>query len=195
MTIGIRLQLVRVLSVTFLLSACYSGGIYKQSVVGSRVSCGVNSIVKKTLIGGRYSLREPLGSGGMAKVFLARDEFLERDVALKILREEYADDEEFVERFKHEAQRAASLNHSNIVHVYDWGRAEDDKTYYMAMEYVPGGTLKDHILTDRVLPPHIAAQLASQIAEALEAAHERGVVHRDIKSQNVLLSASRGVKV
>jgi eukaryotic-like serine/threonine-protein kinase len=155
----------------------------------------VNSIVKKTLIGGRYSLRVPLGSGGMAKVFLARDEILERDVALKILREEYADDEEFVERFKREAQRAASLNHSNIVHVYDWGRAEDDKTYYIAMEYVSGGTLKDLILTDGVLPPQIAAQLASQIAEALEAAHERGVVHRDIKSQNVLLTASREVKV
>jgi serine/threonine protein kinase len=84
----------------------------------------------------------------MAKVFLARDEILERDVALKILKEEYVDDEEFVERFKREAQRAASLNHPNIVHTYDWGRSEDDKTYYMAMEYVPGSTLKDRILRD-----------------------------------------------
>jgi serine/threonine-protein kinase len=80
----------------------------------------------------------------MGEVFLAHDEILNRDVAIKILREEYADDEEFVRRFRREAQRAASFNHSNIVHIYDWGCTEDG-TYYMAMEHVPGGTLKEHI--------------------------------------------------
>ena len=145
--------------------------------------------MKKTLIAGRYSLRDPLGSGGMAKVYLAQDEILKRDVALKILNEPYTEDEEFVELFRREARRAASLNHPNIVHIYDWGCSEDN-TYYMAMEYVPGGTLKDRILTDGALPPQIAAEVASQIAEALEAAHKRGVVHRDIKPHNVLLSTS-----
>lgn len=154
----------------------------------------MNSIIKKTVVDGRYSLRDPLGSGGMGEVFLAHDEILNRDVAIKILREEYADDEEFVRRFRREAQRAASFNHSNIVHIYDWGCTEDG-TYYMAMEHVPGGTLKEHILRDGALPLYTATQFASQIAEALKAAHERGVVHRDIKSQNVLLTASGDVKV
>ena len=155
----------------------------------------MNSNMQKALIGGRYSLLSPLGSGGMAKVFLAYDKILEREVALKILREEYADDEEFVERFRSEAQSAASLNHPHIVAVYDWGRSEDGTTYYMALEYVPGGTLKDRILTDEVLPPQTAAEVASQIAGALEAAHKRGVVHRDIKPHNILLTASGDVKV
>jgi serine/threonine-protein kinase len=131
----------------------------------------------------------------MATVFLAYDGILEREVALKILREEYADDEEFVERFRSEAQSAASLNHPHIVAVYDWGRSEDGTTYYMTMEYVPGGTLKDRILTDGILPPQTAAEVASQIAEALEAAHKHDVVHRDIKPHNILLTASGDVKV
>jgi eukaryotic-like serine/threonine-protein kinase len=155
----------------------------------------VNSIGKQNLIGGRYSLHSPLGSGGMAEIFLARDEVLERDVALKILKERYATDEGFVERFRREALNAASLNHPHIVAVYDWGRSEDDGAYYMAMEYAPGGTLKDYILRDGALPVHKAVEIASQIAWALQAAHERGVVHRDVKPQNVLLSGSGNVKV
>ena len=95
----------------------------------------------RTVLGDRYALVEALGSGGMARVYLAHDSVLERDVALKVLRKHYADDEEFVERFRREAIHAASLNHPNVVQIYDQGRAEDG-TYFMAMEYVPGGTLK-----------------------------------------------------
>ncbi len=155
----------------------------------------MSHILKQKRIGGRYSLRDPLGRGGMAEVFLAHDEVLNRDVALKILREQYADDEGFVERFRREAQSAASLNHPHMVHVYDWGRSEDGAAYYMAMEYVPGGTLKDCILAEGPLPARMAVQIASQIAEALEAAHARGVVHRDVKPQNVLLTTSGEAKV
>jgi serine/threonine protein kinase len=155
----------------------------------------VSHILKQKRIGGRYSLRDPLGRGGMAEVFRAHDETLNRDVALKILREQYADDEGFVERFRREAQSAASLNHPHTVHVYDWGRSEDGTAYYMAMEYVPGGTLKDCILAEGPLPPRTAVQVASQVAQALEAAHTRGVIHRDVKPQNVLLTTSGEAKV
>jgi eukaryotic-like serine/threonine-protein kinase len=155
----------------------------------------VNSIEKQIFIGGRYSLRDPLGSGGMAEVFLAYEEVLERDVALKILKEQYADDEGFVERFRREAQSAASLNHPNIVHIYDWGGPENGEASYIAMEYAPGGTLEDRIIEDGPLPPYKAVEVASQIAEALGFAHERGVIHRDIKPQNILLSALGDAKV
>ena len=182
-------------TVTFLLSSCYPREVYKQSVAVPRVLNGVNSIEKQILIGGRYSLRDPLGSGCMAEVFLAYEEDLERDVALKILKEQYADDESFVERFRHEAQSAASLNHPNIVHIYEWGGTENDEASYIAMEYAAGGTLEDRILEDGPLPPHTAVEVASQIAKALGFAHERGVIHRDIKPQNILLSALGDAKV
>jgi eukaryotic-like serine/threonine-protein kinase len=148
----------------------------------------------RTVLGDRYALVEALGSGGMARVYLAHDSVLERDVALKVLREHYADDEEFVERFRREAIHAASLNHPNVVQIYDQGRAEDG-TYFMAMEYVPGGTLKERIIKGGPLDPHEAAGIASQVAEALAVAHQRGIVHRDIKPQNVLLTTSGEAKV
>src|SRR3712207_1698263 len=144
--------------------------------------------------GGHYSLREPLGSGGMAEVFLAHDEILKRDVALKLLKEQYDDNVGFVERFRREARSAASLNHPHIIVVYDWGRSADG-TYCMAMEYAPGGTLKDRILEDGPLPPHKAVEVVSQIAQALQFAHERGVIHRDVKSRNILLSEAGKAKV
>jgi serine/threonine-protein kinase len=131
----------------------------------------------------------------MAEVFLAYEEDLERDVALKILKEQYADDEGLVERFRHEAQSAASLNHPNIVHIYEWGGTENDEASYIAMEYAAGGTLEDRILKDGPLPPRTTVEVASQIAEALGFAHERGVIHRDIKPQNILLSALGDAKV
>jgi serine/threonine-protein kinase len=131
----------------------------------------------------------------MAEVFLAYEEDLERDVALKILKEQHADDEGFVERFGHEAQSAASLNHPNIVHIYEWGGTENDEASYIAMEYAAGGTLEDRILEDGPLPPRTTVEVASQIAEALGFAHERGVIHRDIKPQNILLSALGDAKV
>ena len=151
--------------------------------------------MKEIIIGGgHYSLREPLGSGGMAEVFLAHDEILERDVALKILKEQYADNGGFVERFRREARSAASLNHPNIIVIYDWGRSANG-TYCMAMEYASGGTLKDRIRKDRPLPPQKAVEVATQIAQALGFAHERGVIHRDVKPHNVLLSEAGKAKV
>ena len=147
-----------------------------------------------TIVDDRYTLLQLLGSGGMAQVYLAHDELLDRNVALKILRDQYAEDEGFVERFKREAQSVASLSHPNIVPIYDWGRSEDG-AYYMAMEYVPGGMLKDRIKRDGTLGPGAASGVALQIADALQAAHERGMVHRDIKPQNVLVTRTGDVKV
>ena len=143
---------------------------------------------------GRYIVQEVLGSGGMAKVYRACDEVLSRYVALKVLREPYAQDEVFVERFRREAQSAASLTHPNIVPVYDWGDSGNE-TYYIAMEYLPGGTLKDFISGRGNLGPDTAVDVAVQIAGALGAAHQRGVIHRDVKSRNVLITASGDVKV
>jgi eukaryotic-like serine/threonine-protein kinase len=148
----------------------------------------------RNVLGDRYTLAEVLGGGGMARVYLARDGVLGRDVALKVLRERYADDESFVERFRREAINAASLNHPGVVQVYDQGRAEDG-TYFMAMEYVPGGTLKERIAQRGTLEPSEAAGIASRVADALAEAHRRAIVHRDVKPQNVLLTASGEAKV
>ena len=146
------------------------------------------------LVDNRYRLLKPLGSGGMAEVFLAHDDILDRDVALKVMSTRYKSDEEFVERFKREAQSAAALSHPNIVSIFDRGESEDG-TYYIAMEYLPGGTLKDRILRRGALPAHTAAAVALQMAEALRAAHERDVIHRDIKPHNILVTGSGDVKV
>jgi serine/threonine-protein kinase len=146
------------------------------------------------LVDNRYRLVKPLGSGGMADVYLAHDSILDRDVALKVMSARYASDDEFIERFKREAQSAAALSHANIVSIFDRGESEDG-TYYIAMEYLPGGTLKDRIMSKGALPPRTAAAVALQIAEALCAAHERGVIHRDIKPHNILITESGDVKV
>jgi eukaryotic-like serine/threonine-protein kinase len=150
--------------------------------------------MQEAVVNNRYKVARALGGGGMAKVYLAHDEVLERNVALKVLREQFADDEEFVERFKREAQSAAALSHPNIVQVYDRG-VDKDGASYIAMEYVPEGTLKERISERGPLDPGVAASFALQIAEALGAAHKRGVVHRDIKPQNILLAATGDVKV
>ena len=150
--------------------------------------------VNQTRIDGRYTIERPLGSGGMAEVFLAHDEVLDRDVALKILRSQYADDEEFYERFRREATSAAGLSHPNIVQVYDRGDAEDG-TCYIAMEYVSGGTLKERLDERGPMEPQRALAVAGQVAEALGAAHERGVIHRDIKPQNILVTDMGHLKV
>jgi serine/threonine-protein kinase len=130
----------------------------------------------------------------MGEVYLARDRVLGRDVALKVLRKQYAGDDEFAERFKREAMSAASLSHPNIIQVYDRGETEEEASY-IAMEYVPGGTLKEMISREGPLEAASAAALGAQVAEALGAAHDRGMVHRDIKPQNVLLTATGGAKV
>jgi len=152
------------------------------------------SETRKTVMDNRYDVGRPLGSGGMGEVFLARDRVLGRDVALKVLRGQYAGDREFAERFKREARSAASLSHPNIVQVYDRGETEDGASY-IAMEYVPGGTLKEKIVAEGPLGAKGAAALGAQVAEALGAAHERGMVHRDIKPQNVLLTDKGDAKV
>jgi eukaryotic-like serine/threonine-protein kinase len=130
----------------------------------------------------------------MGEVYLAHDGVLERDVALKVLRSQYAGDEEVAERFRREARSAASLSHPHIVQVYDRGEAEDG-TSYIAMEYVPGGTLKEQIGRRGPFGDRETAAVGAQIADALGAAHERGVIHRDIKPQNVLVTASGDLKV
>src|SRR5215211_8654032 len=130
----------------------------------------------------------------MAEVFLANDRILGRDLALKVLREDYAKDAAFVSRFQREAVSAAALNHPHVVQVYDQGRSEDGRLY-IAMEHVPGGNLSDLIMRRGPLDPAEAARLASQVAEALGAAHERGIVHRDIKPQNVLIDEAGDAKV
>ena len=145
-------------------------------------------------LGGRYLLSDLLGAGGMAEVFLAHDLMLGRVLALKVLKEHYAKDERFVGRFWREAKSAAALNHPNVVQIYDQGRAEDGR-YYIAMEHVPGGSLEDLILRRGPLGPSEATRLASQVAEALRVAHRRGIVHRDIKPQNVLLDEASNAKV
>ena len=130
----------------------------------------------------------------MSEVYLAHDQILDRNVALKMLSRRYANDEEFVERFKREAKSAASLSHPNIVPIYDRGET-DEGSYYIAMEYVPGGTLKDRIRKNGPLPPEEVVAIALQTAYALQAAHRRNLIHRDIKPHNVLLTESGDVKV
>ena len=143
--------------------------------------------------GDRYEMVRPLGSGGMGEVYLARDKRLDRDVAIKYLSIQYAKDLAFVQRFDREAKSAASLSHPNIVSVYDRGQTEDK--HYIVMEYVPGETLKDCLRREGPVPAKTAAEVASQITAALDAAHSRGVIHRDIKPQNILVTEAGGVKV
>jgi eukaryotic-like serine/threonine-protein kinase len=150
-------------------------------------------VMQRAFVDGRDVVERLLGSGGMAQVYLTHDEVLHRHVALKILREQYAEDEEFIRRFRCEARSAASLSHPNIVSIYDQVRSEDGE-YYIAMEYVPGGTLKERSLREGVLES-AAVRITLQIAEALSEAHEQGVIHRDIKPQNVLLTHKGAVKV
>jgi eukaryotic-like serine/threonine-protein kinase len=146
-----------------------------------------------TLVEERYEISHLLGAGGMGRVFLARDRLLSREVALKVLDDRHAENPEFVERFRREAKAAASLSHPHIVTVYDAG--EDDETPYIAMEHVPGGTLKNRLQERGALPPRVAAGVTFEVANALAAAHENGIVHRDIKPENVLVTDQGHSKV
>jgi serine/threonine-protein kinase len=130
----------------------------------------------------------------MADVYLAHDEVLDRDVALKLLKDQYAKNEGFIELFKREARSAASLSHPHIVLIFDGGESGDGM-YYISMEYLPGGTLKDRIMSKGALPARTAAAVGLQIAEALQAAHHRGIIHRDVKPRNILITDSGHVKV
>src|SRR3954453_13682106 len=141
----------------------------------------------------RYRIERELAHGGMAEVYLARDESLDRLVALKALFPEYAREPSFVERFRREAQAAANLNHPNIVSIYDWG--QESGTYFIVMEYVEGRSLRDLIRSEAPLDANHAAEIPAEIASALAFAHRSGVVHRDVKPGNVLLTRSGTVKV
>jgi eukaryotic-like serine/threonine-protein kinase len=146
-----------------------------------------------TVLGGRYRLVELLGQGGMATIYRSHDNQLDRDVAVKLLRPEYGRDPEFGTRFRQEAQSAASLNHPNIVGVYDYG--QDAAGPFIVMELVEGEDLASIIRRTGALPPRQAARVASDAARALEAAHDRGIVHRDVKPGNILISRDGRVKV
>src|SRR5688572_9993946 len=132
-----------------------------------------------TILGGRYRLVELLGQGGMATIFRAVDTQLGRDVAIKLLRPEYLRDPDFSSRFRQEAQNAASLNHPNVVSVFDYG--EDPSGPYIVMEFVDGEDLATILRRNGSLPPSQAARIAGAVARALAAAHARGIVHRDVK--------------
>src|SRR5215470_8121772 len=141
-----------------------------------------------TVVDGRYRVVSRLGAGGMADVFLAEDQQLGRKLAVKLLHRRFAEDPGFVERFRREAQAAAGLQHPNVVSVYD--RGAYDGTYYIAMEYVPGRTLKQLIRDEAPIDPVRAIDITIQILKAARFAHKRGVIHRDLKPQNVIIDDS-----
>jgi len=144
-------------------------------------------------LGGRYEVEQRVGGGGMAVVYKAHDNLLNRTVALKILRSQFVHDDDFITRFRREAQAAASLSHSNVVNVYDVG--EEDEIQYIVMEYVEGQTLKELITKEGALPVEQAVEIAIQICDALEHAHHNHIIHRDIKPHNILIGKNGRVKV
>jgi len=139
----------------------------------------------ETIIDGRYRVISRLGSGGMADVYLAEDQLLGRQLAVKLLHHHFAEDQEFVERFRREASSAAGLSHPNIVAIFD--RGEWNGTYYIAMEYVAGRSLKTVVREQGALDPAAAIDIVTQVLRAARFAHKRGVIHRDLKPHNVIL--------
>ncbi len=146
-----------------------------------------------TVVDGRYEVLSRIGTGGMADVYLARDQLLGRQVAVKLLHHRFAEDQEFVERFRREASSAAGLSHPNVVAIFD--RGEWDGTYYIAMEYLPGRSLKAVVREQGPLEPATAIDIVIQILQAARFAHRRGVIHRDLKPHNVILDEEGRAKV
>ncbi len=145
------------------------------------------------ILGNRYELIEKIGEGGMSYVYRARCQILDRIVAIKILKEEYSNDQAFVSRFRTEAMAAARLSHPNIVNIYDVG--EHDDVYYIVMEYVEGTTLKELIAQEAPLPVGRAIDIAVMICDGIQHAHDKGIIHRDIKPHNILITTTGMVKV
>jgi beta-lactam-binding protein with PASTA domain len=153
----------------------------------------VTEVAENTLVDSRYLILRRIGSGGMADVYCAEDTHLGRQVALKVLHRRFAQDQEFVERFRREASAAAGLQHPNVVGVFDRGR--HDGTYYIAMEHLPGQTLKEIVTAEAPLPQERVVDLGVQILQAAGFAHRHGVIHRDFKPHNVIVDQSGAAKV
>lgn len=146
-----------------------------------------------TILGDRYEILEKIGEGGMAQVYKARCQILDRIVAVKILKEEYSHDSNFVEKFRTEAHSAAKLSHPNIVNIFDVGRQDD--IHFIVMEYVEGETLKDLIARKAPLANDVATDIAIMICDGIHHAHEKGIIHKDIKPHNILITSTGIVKV
>jgi eukaryotic-like serine/threonine-protein kinase len=153
----------------------------------------MTEVADNTLVDSRYLILRRIGSGGMADVYCAEDTHLGRQVALKVLHRRFAQDQEFVERFRREASAAAGLQHPNVVGVFD--RGKHDGTYYIAMEHLPGRTLKEIVTTEAPLAQERVVDLGTQILHAAGFAHRHGVIHRDFKPHNVIVDDSGSVKV
>ena len=147
------------------------------------------------IVGNRYEIISEAGTGGMATVYKAKDRVLNRNVAVKVLKDEYTTDQDFIKRFNSEAQSAAALTHPNIVSIYDVGHEEENNLYYIVMELIKGKTLKEIINKDGSISWKWAVNIAIQIASALEEAHKHGIIHRDIKPHNIIITEDGTAKV
>lgn len=141
----------------------------------------------------RYKILRTIGGGGMADVYLGEDLILNREVAIKVLKMEYSNNHEFIERFRREAESAISLSNDHIVNIFDVG--EENNIYYMVMEYVEGDTLKEHIQYHGPLSASDAVAIMLQLTSALSHAHRNGIIHRDVKPQNILMNQYGNVKI
>src|SRR5438445_6238107 len=151
------------------------------------------AMADQKVLSGRYELGNVLGRGGMAEVYVGTDRVLGRRIAVKILADRFAKDSSFVARFRREAQSAAALNHPNVVSVFDTG--SDDGTHFIVMEYVQGKTLSQVLRDGSALMPERAVEITEGVAEALAFAHQAGIVHRDVKPGNIMLTPAGDVKV